>query len=125
MDSRRQPKRSHIRYDNRSYSEKVAGTKKGLLFAVKISKPLRFVFTTKTQFVMSFIILLVSVAVCSFGVILIKNSKDYKQEDMVDTFKEDEEYWNIKYMPQLEALNISVVIDPDLYNKLNKDILSF
>ena len=44
---------------------------------------------------------------------------------MVDTFKEDEEYWNIKYMPQLEALNISVVIDPDLYNKLNKDILSF
>ena len=44
---------------------------------------------------------------------------------MVDTFKEDEEYWNIKYMPQLEALNISVVIDADLYNKLNKDILSF
>ena len=114
MDSlsrKRQPRKSQLRYDNRSYSEKVAGTKKGLLFAVKVSKPLRFVLITKSQLAVSAFVLLLSIAFISWGFVLIKKSEKYKSEDMVETFKEDEGLWTLKYKPQLEAVHISVVTD--------------
>ena len=77
---------------------------------------------TRTQFTVSAFILLASMVFISWGVILIKNSKSYKSEDMVETFKEDEGLWSIKYKPQLEALNVSVILDNELYNRLNSEI---